>query len=271
MIKIDYLKSQDTLHYIFLGHTRGPGGKVDMRIEGIDYNAFDRIWLGGDITSESNLDFENLEYIDSLFNVSNPSNQWAYGNHDIRNFNIEWLDQITGRKSYSTHYENGLTTVVLNLFIAPDNCEMLNNQYKMLQEVCDTIEQSSHLIIISHPGVWEDVPGLPSPVSYVHANQKAWIANCFDTNAKFIDAVYPMLLAVKSRGVTVINILGDTGAQKGKLMVSDDGIFFIASGIDHNTEDTYGPDRVVIFDHIPETKELTWKFHNLDSLFQSSQ
>ena len=261
----------DTLHYIFLGHTWYFNYKVDPRIEGIDYNTFDRVWLGGDITSASSLEYNYLQYIDSLFDISNPSNQWAFGNHDLRNFNDEWIRQITGRKTYNTHYENGITTVVLNLFITPDDCEMLDDQFEMLENVCDTIQHSSHLIILVHPGVWGDVPGLPSPGLYSHSNQLNWIANCYDSNAKFIDVVYPMLLNVKNKGVTVINVLGDTGVRKGLSMISDDGIYFISSGIDHTTEGINGPDRVLIFDHIPETEELIWQFHNLDSLYLTFQ
>ena len=266
------LLGQGALHYIFLGHTWYSDYKVDPRVEGIDYNAFDRIWLGGDITSASSLEFKYLLYIDSLFDVSNPSNQWAFGNHDLRNFNDDWLRQITGRKTYHTHYENGITTVVLNLFIAPDDCEKLDDQFQMLKNVCDTIQRSSHLIILVHPGIWMDVPGLPDPNKYSHSNQLNWIANCYATDAKFMDVVYPMLLAVKNKGITVINVLGDTGGgNKGLSMISDDGIYFISSGIDHTTEETNGPDRVLIFDHIPETEELSWKFHDLDSLYLSFQ
>lgn len=262
----------DTLHYIFLGHTWYYNNKVDARVEGIDYNTFDRVWLGGDITSASSLKYKYLQYIDSLFDVSNPSNQWAFGNHDLRNFNDEWIRQITGRKTYNAHFENGITTVVLNLFITPDDCEKLDDQFEMLENVCDTIQQSSHLIILIHPNVWGDVPGLPNPGTYSHSNQLNWIANCFDSKAKFIDVVYPMLLAVKNKGITVLNVLGDTGSyNKGISMISDDGIYFIASGINHNTEDINGPDKVLIFDHIPETAELTWQFHNLDSLYQTFQ
>jgi len=263
--------NSDTLHYIFLGHIKHAGNKVDPRVEGIDFAAFDRIWLGGDITIESSIDYKTLEYIDDLFDVSNPSNQWAFGNHDLRSFNDEWIRQITGRKTYNTHFENGITTIVLNLFIAPDNCERLDDQFNMLKNVCDTIQQSSHLIILVHPGVWKDVPGLPNPNKYGHSNQISWIANCYDSSAKFIDVVYPMLLAVKNKGITVINVLGDSGYYKGSSMISDDGIFFLSSGIDHTTEDINGPDRVLIFDHITETSVLTWQFHNLDSLYLSFQ
>lgn len=269
------VKSQDTLHYIFLGHIKKPIGglyAVDDRVAGLDYDYFDRIWLGGDITGESSLDFETLEYIDGLFDVSNPSNHWAFGNHDLRNFNLEWIEEITNRKTYYAYFENGITTVVLNLAIAPDDCERLNEQYQIIQKVCDTIEDSKYLIFLMHHGIWQDVPGLPGIGTYSHSNQKAWIANCFDQNASFYELVYPLQLSVKNRGIVVINILGDSGSyNKGISMTSDDGIFFIASGIDPLTQETRGPDKVLIFDHVLNSNSLNWQFHNLDSLFESFQ
>jgi hypothetical protein len=269
------LKSQDTLHYIFLGHIKKPIAGiyiVDERIEGLDYNVYDRIWLGGDITGESSLNFETLEYLDNLFDLSNPSNHWAFGNHDLRNFNDEWLLQITGRKTYYTYYENGITTIVLNLAIGPDDCEKLDEQFRMIENVVDTIEESSHLILISHHNVWRNVPGLPPPGGYSHSNQITWIANCYDQDASFVDAVYPLLLQIKEKNITVINILGDAGSSdKGISMVSNDGIYFIASGINPLTQEDRGPDKVLIFDHIPETSELNWRFHKLDSLYNSFQ
>ena len=272
VFNISQAQQYDTLHYIFLGHIKVPENKVDYRVEELDYNYFSRIWLGGDILSETTLEYQYLEYIDGIFDVSNPSNCWAFGNHDLRNFNDLWLREITGRKTYFAHFEDGITTLVLNLAIAPDDCEKLDDQYKMIKNVLDTIQESDYLIVISHHCVWEGVPGLPPPGTYSHSNQVAWIANCFDNPASFVDLIYPGMIEVKNRGITVINIMGDTGSSnKGESMVSDDGIFFIASGINPNTEEEVGKDKVLIFDHIPETGWLTWKFHELDSLYLSFQ
>lgn len=262
---------KDILHYIFLGHIRGYNFKVDSRIEKLDLNTFDRIWLGGDITSESSRDYSYLEYIDSLFDVSNPSNAWAFGNHDLRNFNVEWLEKITGKKTYSAHNENKITTIVLNLFIGPDDCERLNDQFYMIKNVCDTIQESSHLIVISHQNVWKDVPTLRSPYKYSHVGQRSWIANCFDKPAEFIDVIYPLLLEVKSRNIGVVCVMGDTGLGnlKGQIKVSDDGIYFISSGINKKWDIKKNDDRILIFEHIPDEEKLSWDFHNLDSLVKS--
>lgn len=268
-------QENDTLNYLFLGHIKkNINGelKVDPRVEGIDMSTYERVWLGGDITGESNLDYKTLEYIDSLFDVSNPSNHWAYGNHDLRNYNDEWLREITGKNTYYAYYENGITTMVLNYAITPTDCEMLNDQFEMIAKVCDTISESSHLIILSHHCTWLNVPGIPSPGQYAHSNFKKWIANCDDKPGEFVSTIYPLLIEVKAKGIEVINILGDSGAyNKGQSMISSDGIHFIASGIDPNTQDLYGPDKVLILNHHPESSYLDWQFHNLDSLYNSFQ
>jgi hypothetical protein len=268
-------QENDTLKYIFLGHIKKKINgldRVDPRIAGLDLTFYDRIWLGGDITDESNLNYETLIYIDSLFDVSNPTNIWAFGNHDQRNYNTDWLREITNKESYYAYFENGITTLVVNYSIPPTDCESLNEQFEMIQQVCDTIQESSHLILVSHNCVWQDVPGLPSPGQYAHANLKYWQSNCIDKPADYMSAIYPMLLQVKDRNIEVINVLGDSGAySKGKSMVSDQGIYFIASGIAEATQELRGPDKVLIFYHHPESNYLDWQFHNLDSLYQSFQ
>ena len=93
-------KSQDTLTYVFMGHTYqwgAGGGRVDERIENMDLAQFDRIWLGGDICSEASLDYSTLKYIDSLFDLGKPGNNWTLGYHDARNGNEEWVAEFTER------------------------------------------------------------------------------------------------------------------------------------------------------------------------------
>ena len=142
----------------------------------------------------------------------------------------------------------------------------------MIKNVCDTIQESTHLIVISHQNVWKDVPTLRSPYKYSHVGQRSWIGNCFDKPAEFIDVIYPLLLNVKNKNIDVICVLGDAGLYnlKGKSMVSDDGIYFISSGINKKWKDKKrNKDRVLIFEHNLEEEKLSWKFHKLDSLVKS--
>lgn len=269
-VQLSYSQSSDTLEYIFLGHIKSKRNgldKVDSRVEAIDFSKYDRIWLGGDVTDESNLFYENLEYIDSLFDVSNPSNHWAFGNHDLRNYNDEWLYDITQKRTFYTHHENGITTIVLNLSLPSSECEKLNEQFNLIKSVCDTITNSSHLILMSHHCVWNGVPGLPEPWKYAQSNLISWIANCQDKPGNFVSTIYPLLVNVKNRGIEVINVLGDSGVgNKGTSMLSTDSIHFIASGIEPKTQIEHGPDSLLIFKHYVRERRMTWGFHLLDSL-----
>jgi len=268
------LTEADTLKYAFFGHTYlwgGGGVRVDERIENMDMSQFDRVWLGGDICSEASLDYSTLEYINSVYGIDQPGNHWTLGNHDSRNGNMEWIEEITGRPLYYAHYENNLTTIVLNGNISPLDCENLNKQYQMIQNVCDTIN-SGHLMILVHHGIYENVPGVANPGSYGHSQLANWMANCYDSPADYLHTIYPMLVEVENRGVHVMQIMGDVGANlKSYHGISDDGIEYFGSGINNSYNVYYNipitdPDLILVFTHILSTDELSWEFVELNDL-----
>lgn len=263
--------------FLFAGHTyewHTGGSRVDPRLEQIDLKRFDRIWLGGDVCSEASLNWSTLQYIDSLFAVSDPQNHWSPGNHDIRSGNLDWVTEITKRDTYYAYHLEGLTTLVLNTCLTPAHCRDLDNQFRLIQQVCDTITSSSHLIVLMHHAVWDKVPGLPPPSQYSHTYFPFWNPNCYSlTDNTFSALIYPLLVDVYQRGVQVICITGDMGATKKKLEVaSDDGIIFLGCGL-NNTYFTDPEERaaqprdlVLIFRHDVTTRFLTWEFVELNSL-----
>lgn len=271
----------DTLRYIFLGHTYRwgsvpPNYKVDLRVEGLNYSNFDRIWLGGDILSEAMLNDHSLVYLDSIFNLAAPSTQYALGNHDIRNGNIQYYRTHTGRKSYNVFSDKGVVSICMNSQLNPSNCEDLNNQFDLIKNVCDTITTASHLFITMHSCLFYGVPNIPNPASFGHTNFDNWNSNCDSSNTSFAEVIYPLLKDVNSKGIVVYVIMGDTGAvTKAYHQVAEDSIHFFANGINNSkytdsAELAAQPrDRVLIFDHIPENQQITWGFHELDSLFNA--
>ena len=84
-----------------------------------------------------------------------------------------------------------------------------------------------------------------------------------------------MLLEVLSRGIEVLCLIGDIGAN-GKLinLPSDDGVFFLGCGLDNSRytdpdELVQKPkDLLLIFEHDLEERQLSWSFQDLDSLLQ---
>lgn len=254
----------DTSKYIFIGHcyqVDSPGYRVDYRLEKFDFSAYDGIWLGGDVSSEASLQYSTLEYINDIFSLSNPMTFWALGNHDMRNGNLEWITHFTQRETYYSHYSKGISYILMNTNLVPSDCYNMEKQYEIISNVCDTISESSHLVLLMHYGIWINIPGLPNPENYAHSSLTYWNSNCSDVNSSFVNSIYPKLIDVENRGVEVICIIGDMGASsKSFEMISDDGITFLGCGLYENSP----LDNVLIFERAG--RELIWKFENLDLL-----
>lgn len=261
--------NSDTLKYIFIGHpyqNLTDGSKVDYRLESFDFSNYDGIWLGGDVCSEASLKYSTVRYIDSLFNLSNPMTFWTLGNHDTRNGNWHWIEQFTNRKTYYAHYNKGITFLVLNTNIVPADCYNMEKQYEIIKNVCDTISESSHLILLMHHGLWVDIPGLPPPRTYAHSELTYWNSHCGDVNSNFKNSIYPKLITLKSRGIEPVCLIGDMGANlKTFSAVCDNGIVFAGCGLDKNSPD----DKVLVFSYIDRT--LSMEFQNLDSLLSAQK
>lgn len=266
LISLNLFGQSDSVNLIFIGHCYQPytaGDKVDFRLEEFDFSEFDGIWLGGDVCSEAMLNYSTLQYIDTLFDLGSVNTHWALGNHDARNGNWEWYEEFTGRKTYYSCSNNGITRIVMNSNLLPTDCESLNDQFKMIIDVCDTISESSDLVLLMHHGLWRDVPGLPPPGSYAQSDLVFWNANCDSVNTQFVDVIYPKLLEVKNKGISVSCILGDMGATKKKFdLFSSDSIRFLGCGLYHNSPD----DQVLIIKKESINTACTMQFHNLDSL-----
>ncbi|MBI4645355.1 MAG: T9SS type A sorting domain-containing protein [Bacteroidia bacterium] len=272
---------------IFLGHTYKwySDNKIDDRIAYLNYLQYDEIWLGGDICPSTSENIDQLLYVDSILNISRPTTFWALGNHDIVIGHIELIEQVTQRPSYYAFFRNGLTMLILNSnIISPyfpeqdGDCEKLQDQYDLIRSVTDTITVSSHLIIIAGHLVWGAIHGSWEPYSNLYMGDYNFLCS---ENSTFMDTIYPLLLDVKHRDIDVICLSGDLG-QKAKEYeyVSEDSIIFLASGINNSygTEpDTncsyvtnFDPDKILILTYYINTQKIIWKFHDLDSLYNSS-
>ncbi len=259
-------KQNVEISYLFAGHCYqyGSGGtKIDFRLEQLDVSAYTGVWLGGDVCSEATLEFSTMQYLDDLFQLDNEEMHWTLGNHDARNMNWEYYRELSGRNTFYAFSSNGLTRIVLNTNIVPMDCESLDNQYAIIENVCDSIQESNYLILLMHHGLWEGIPGLPPPQTYANSNLRYWNSNCYDVNSTFVNSIYPLLVEVQSRGVQVLCILGDMGVSTKTFdMLSDDGIRFLGCGLYDNEAE----DKVLILKYQPESQFLDYGFHNLDSL-----
>ena len=152
------------------------------------------------------------------------------------------------------------------------NCERMQAQNEMFRKVCDTIQKSSHLVILSHNVVWDKASGLPSLNERANDNQPSWKILC-DPYSRFQDTLYSRLIEVRQRGVEVLFISGDYGQkEKSFEQQCNNGIWFIGSGIDRSNrympdsiKDT-AKDKVLFLQHDVDARTLDWQFLDLDSL-----
>ncbi len=266
--------------YLFMAHTYVDGETVDPRIIPLlDTQKYDQFWMGGDICAETTLHKSTMEYIDTLFNVGSPTTHWALGNHDVRNGHIEWIKHKTKRPTYYTASFNGICLLVLNtnFRFGPENydVENTNAQYDMIKQVCDTIQESSHLIVMSHAALWSYIDGVEDGPTLCNADRSRCLCNAdhsyywfnLNPNKNYKTGIYPMLVDVAKRGVEVIHVAGDFGQfTTGYKARTKDGVQFLGAGITSETVwNQQFPtnnmlDMVLVFEHDVVAKTLTWDF-----------
>lgn len=282
-------KELDTFHYFFAGHcyqwNSSNWGRTDYRLEKIELDTFDQIWLGGDLVENLFHHPQNIEFVDSFFQVGKSTTHWAIGNHDVLDQKgvFSGIENRTNRKTYSTSHQNGITMLVLNTtefsFPAyqnqPHECELLDAQINLIKAVTDTIQNSSHLVILHHHAL------LTNEI----AEQKIKVEEVFniytpdfniacEERGTFSELVYPRLQEVQKRGVQVILVGGDTGLRvKEFYFKTKDGILFLGSGLNNSAGTDFrpdyfnpAPDKILIFKHQPEIRKLEWKFRLLDEM-----
>jgi len=259
--------------YIFLGHIYEDPTHIDQRLEAMDYSIYDQILLGGDICSETTQEISTLEYLDDIFNLNSDGTHWTWGNHDMRNGNTNYITNATNRPSFYSSYTDSVTFLVLNTTFGHSgtyDTTSVREQLQLITEVCDTIQQSTHLIVMTHHIVWERSD--PNTNMFTISNGGG-PGVLFDLapNQKYDDIIYPMLTKVQERGVQVIHIAGDLGQKRSTYeYTTAEGIHLLGSGITSDTDyhsqfPTHGiPDSILILHHDMEMAVIEWKFVELD-------
>lgn len=282
-------KSSKTYHYFFAGHCyqwNAPNwGRTDYRLEKIRLDTFDQVWLGGDLVENMFHHPHNIEFVDSFFQVGKPTTHWAIGNHDVLDQQADFsgIENKTHRKTYYTSHHNGITMLVLNTtefsFPAyqnkPHECETLDGQMDLIRNVLDTLEHSSHLVILHHHALLtnEITAGKVDVKEIFNLYTPSYNIGC-KKRGTFSELVYPQLQAVQKRGVQVILIGGDTGLRVKEFeFKTKDGIVFLGSGLNNSAGTKFrpayfnpAPDKVLLFTHQPKYRQLQWEFKLLDEL-----
>ncbi len=277
-------QSTNEQQFIFIGHSynwkSNQGELIDPRIAALDLKQYEQVWLGGDLCGKSSAQNSTLEYLDSLLAISLPQTHWAIGNHDINDGNRQRISQFTTRPTFYSAQHETISILVLDtnyghpqIKIQEDSitlCTQLNQQYQLLKNLCDTISQSTYLVVLHHHAL------LSNQLADEQVNVRDIFHYVLPTlpfgctpEGSFQDLAYPHLKSVQQRGIQVILIGGDFGQRAKRFEYQNkDGIWFLGSGINNSMPLKYkpeyvtntNPDSILIFDYSVGTKELTWEF-----------
>lgn len=269
--------------YIFLGHIYNKENRIDPRLETIDYRQYKGVWLGGDLCSETTRERSTIGYLEDIFDLGSEDTHWAVGNHDVRNGNHEWIKEATGRDFFYTATKDDLTVIVFDSNVGhvtgrDASCEERISQANLINSVLDTIQASSHLVLLTHWVVWGQVDASIPCEALANNCISGFQFLCRDGSTRFPPFLYDKLIAIEERGVEVIVVSGDAGIFTKKFQhTTPEGIDFLMSGIfstlDRNNPPTsvavnLNPDSILIFNHLVEERKLEWEFVRLDDLVQ---
>ncbi|MDX2245234.1 MAG: metallophosphoesterase [Bacteroidia bacterium] len=251
----------ETQTIIFLGHTYQKRDRMDRRLEKVNYKKYDQIWLGGDMCSETTEEYSTLKYLDNHFRLGDPRTHWAVGNHDVRNGNTNWITEYTGRDLFYASSDQGLTVLVLNTNFEDPDCGLLEAQYNLMTTVLDTLQTSSHLVVLTHHCIWGDAVAGQDMWMTANGNKPFWRSLCTE-GSEFMPDILPRLKAVQARGVQVICLAGDFGQRvKAFEYRSAEGIWFLGSGLNKGLSNEIDPDdQAMILTFDPVQKSLEWEF-----------
>jgi len=244
--------------YIHLSHTRtSENPMLDNLIENMNFSSYDMIWLGGDLAYHTSADIETMNHIDSIFHVGQETTLWSIGNHDYTSLPL--IQEYTNRPAYYAYNQNELTFVVLD---TQDDLSSISGEQKdFFLSVADTIENSTHLIILHHKLIWMFGDEFLEPMIPDVAN--GGLGDCFyciNPN-NFYTEIYPTLVDIQNQGIEVICIGGDVGFNTKEFQyTTPEDIQFLASGISWGDNQN---NKALIFHHNLVDKTLDWEFKRL--------
>jgi hypothetical protein len=240
--------------YLHLSHTRTNSNPLmDSVAEKINYHKFDMLWLGGDLAHLTSKDEETMTRVDSLFDIRNTNTLWALGNHDYTD--LDRVEQYTNRPPFYAFHQDEITFIVLDTQDSLSN--IIGAQKDFVMGVLDTIQESTHLILLHHKLIWMyDNIILEPQISSIANGGLGDCFYCINPN-NFNSEIYPNLVEVEERGVEVLCIGGDIGFKVNEFeYLSPEGIQFLASGIYSGEEGN----KALLFQHDLNNNILTWDF-----------
>lgn len=258
--KKEPIKIPENHSYLHISHTRTASNpKIDSIAEIIDYNKYSMVWLGGDLAYLTSSDEETISYVNSIFDIESESTLWSLGNHDYSD--LELIQDFTNRPPYYAYHQNNITFLVLDTQDSLSN--IIGNQLSLVNKVIDTINESTHLILLHHKLIWMyNNPLLEPQVSEVSNGMAGDCFYCLNPN-NFYSEIYPRLIEVKNKGIEVICIAGDIGFNTNEFQhITQEGIYFLASGIEYGSPEN----KALLFYHDMQINTLSWQYKLLTDL-----
>lgn len=246
--------------YLHLSHTRtNSNPSMDSVVEKVDFRKFDMLWLGGDLAHLTSADDATMTHVDSIFDIGNINTLWALGNHDYTDLNR--VEEYTNRPPYYSMNQDGITFIILDTQDSLSN--IIGAQKDFLLGVLDTIQESTHLVILHHKLIWMYGNAYLEPqISSISNGGLGSCFYCINPN-NFNSEIYPKLVEIKQRGIEVLCIGGDIGFKVTEFEYqTSEGIYFLASGITNNEKNN----KALLFQHDLTTNSLTWSFKLLTEL-----
>ncbi len=255
----------------FFGHIYQPGqeDRIDHRLENVNFQKFDAIFLGGDICVETTKNRHTLDYLDQLFDLRSDQTHWSVGNHDVRNGNRNWIEEATGKSSYYFQDLDGLRIIILNTTL--DECQEMQEQHSMLTTALEPQQEISHVLIISHHAIWTEYLDKHGIAAQANARHSIWRSFCpFSDASTFEASILPLMAQLTLEGKEVFWIAGDYGQMvSGFQYRSEAGVWFLGNGIAENGR--LRPDSILSFTWNTGEKDLSWKFDPVDKFVEKHE
>jgi len=272
---------------LFFGHTYrwGEIGKLDERIDTIDISKASLVLLGGDMLGETVRKSHHLNYLKEHFRIDTATTLWSVGNHDTRGGNPDLIRWATGRP---LDYVYQHKTICIQVFNAnyqshqktgfDHSCEQMERQLNTLRSIADTIDESSHFILLTHLAFWGDLDtSLYTKSNYDNSMRMDFdCTDIGDGNSTYKYTLWPELKRIQEKGTQVIVLSGDFGQKVKKYEWEDEaGIHYLGAGVNNSilkhpkdlkkyeyVKDT-GPEYLLKFDYTPIFHRLRWHFEPL--------
>lgn len=263
LLEIDlFAQFNSNLKFIFIPHPRSDIEGVLPAIANIDFTKYDVKMLGGDLTWTTSEDSSTMVYCDNIFDLSNPNTLWSLGNHDVQRGDRDLIKSFTGRESFYTYYRDDITFIVLDTELDANGSSstfIKGDQLQMVKNVCDSIAESSFLILLHHRFMWMINNDY---FSTRLTDSIAASSRSLDTTNFYVD-IYPQLQKVKNKGIPV-HVFGGDRSSINIVYSPEDSITFYAARLKGDLADSIN--NVIILNYIQQKKEITTDFVPLADL-----